>query len=250
MVRLSWVVLGGGVGSASTERHGGAELLPRPRSTRRGLQMGSGGPRWARAGLRWARAGGALRLRRFLEVAVAVATKLGPGTAALQLACSSRAAGASRAHLGPAGPRRGLVCSCCSVRSMTAFRRWRWAPPAWLRGCCPPSRRCRVPPSHRPRASIHEETVMVFPRSCWRVLVGGETWWWYSVAPGFFFVDVGREKSLSACSALTRCRLCVAPFVPGGRRGNPMSTLLGVPGETLGPVWSGQQRRVDGATSV
>jgi hypothetical protein len=41
-----------------------------------------------------------------------------------------------------------------------------------------------------------------------------------------------------------RCHLRVTPFLPGGRRGNPMSTIFYIPGETLGPVKSGQQRRI------
>jgi hypothetical protein len=40
----------------------------------------------------------------------------------------------------------------------------------------------------------------------------------------------------------------VTPSLPGGRRGNSLSTALFVPGETPGPVWSGQQRRVDGVS--
>jgi hypothetical protein len=42
-----------------------------------------------------------------------------------------------------------------------------------------------------------------------------------------------------------RCRLGVTPFLPGGHCGNPLSTVLYVPGETLGPVRSGQQRRLN-----
>jgi hypothetical protein len=53
---------------------------------------------------------------------------------------------------------------------------------------------------------------------------------------------------LSACLTLTRCRLRVTPFLPGGRRGIPLFIILYVPGETLGPVWSGQQCRVDGVS--
>ena len=48
-----------------------------------------------------------------------------------------------------------------------------------------------------------------------------------------------REKSLSAGLTPTRCRLRVAPFLPGGRRGNPLSTVLYIPGETLGPSGPG-----------
>jgi hypothetical protein len=57
---------------------------------------------------------------------------------------------------------------------------------------------------------------------------------------------MGAGETLSACLALMRCRLRVAQFLPRGRRGNPLPTVLYVSGETLGPVWSGQQRRVDG----
>jgi hypothetical protein len=46
--------------------------------------------------------------------------------------------------------------------------------------------------------------------------------------------------------ALTRCRLRVTPFFPGGHRGNPVSIVLYILGEILGPTRSGQQRRVDG----
>jgi hypothetical protein len=51
---------------------------------------------------------------------------------------------------------------------------------------------------------------------------------------GFF-----REKSLSACSTPTRCRLRVAPLLLEGHRGYLMSTSLDVPGETLGQDGSG-----------
>jgi hypothetical protein len=119
----------------------------------------------------------------------------------------------------------GLVCSDSSVRSMTAVRRWRWVPQARLKCCCSVSGRCRVPPSYRSRASGLEETVMGTIRPWWRVLVGGEVWWWCSVAPRFF-VGGGREKSLSACLTLTRCRFQVAPFLLEGRCGKPPSTLL------------------------
>jgi hypothetical protein len=37
----------------------------------------------------------------------------------------------------------------------------------------------------------------------------------------------------------------VTPFLSGGRHGIPLFTILYVPGETLGPIWSGQQRHVD-----
>jgi hypothetical protein len=37
----------------------------------------------------------------------------------------------------------------------------------------------------------------------------------------------------------------VTSFLLRGRRGNPLFTILYIRGKTLGPVWSGQQRRVD-----
>jgi hypothetical protein len=51
---------------------------------------------------------------------------------------------------------------------------------------------------------------------------------------GFF-----REKSLSARLISMRCRLRVAPFLPRGHRGYPMSTSPYMPGETLGPAGPG-----------
>ena len=45
-----------------------------------------------------------------------------------------------------------------------------------------------------------------------------------------------REKSLSASLTMTWCYRRVALFLPGGRRGNPLPTVLCVPGETLGPM--------------
>jgi hypothetical protein len=63
-----------------------------------------------------------------------------------------------------------------------------------------------------------------------------------------FFCGHGREKSLSACLALTRSRLLVAPFLLGAHRGHPMSTILYIPEETLGSVRSEQQWRVDGVS--
>jgi hypothetical protein len=53
---------------------------------------------------------------------------------------------------------------------------------------------------------------------------------------------------MSACVILTQFRLRVAPFLPMGHRGNTMSTVLYVPGETLGPVLSGQHGRTDGVS--
>jgi hypothetical protein len=49
---------------------------------------------------------------------------------------------------------------------------------------------------------------------------------------------------MSACLALMRCQLRVTPFLPGGRRRNPLSTI-----HTRGnprPVGFGQQRCVNG----
>jgi hypothetical protein len=60
------------------------------------------------------------------------------------------------------------------------------------------------------------------------------------------FMRWRREKSLPVCMSLTRCRLRVTPFLLGGRRGDPVYTVLYVPGETLGLVWSVQQRHIDG----
>jgi hypothetical protein len=81
-------------------------------------------------------------------------------------------------------------------------------------------------------------------RPWWRLLVGGEAWCWCSFAAEFF-CGLGREKSLLACPTLTRCRFRVAPFLPGGSRGKPSSTLLRAM-ENPRTIWSGQQRRVDG----
>jgi hypothetical protein len=85
---------------------------------------------------------------------------------------------------------------------------------------------------------------MATSRSWWHMLVGGDARWWRSVVPEFF-VRRGWEKSLPSCLALTRCRLWVTPFLLGGRCGNPLCTVLYIPGETLGPVRSGQQRHFD-----
>jgi hypothetical protein len=157
-----------------------------------------------------------------------------------------------RGFTGLSGPGRasvGLVCPWCSVRSMTAAWRWRWAPPAQLRSCCPLSRRCRVPPPYRPCAIGLEEMGMLNTRSWWRLQVGGEAWWWHSFASELFFVGGGQEKSLSACSTLTRCRFRVTPFLPEGRHGKPPSTLLRAGGNPR-TFWSGQgqQHRVNGAS--
>jgi hypothetical protein len=61
-----------------------------------------------------------------------------------------------------------------------------------------------------------------------------------------FYCGWGREKSVSASLTLTRCRCLVVTFLPEGRHGNPLSSILFVSGETLGPFWSGQQRCVAG----
>ena len=79
-------------------------------------QMGSGGPRWALAGRGAATAG------------------FSGGGGDDQAGCGDGGVAASllqrggRSFTGPDGPgraREGLVCSSCSVRSMTASRRWR-----------------------------------------------------------------------------------------------------------------------------
>jgi hypothetical protein len=67
------------------------------------------------------------------------------------------------------------------------------------------SRRCRVLPPYRPRVIGFEETGMMTARPWWRILVGGEAWWWCSIAAEFF-CGLGREKSMLACLTLTRCR--------------------------------------------
>jgi hypothetical protein len=136
-------------------------------------------------------------------------------------ACCSRAVGALQAWPGQRGP-----CPRCSVRSMTAARWWRWAPPARLRSCCPLSQRCRVPPPYRPCAIGLEEMGMLTSRPWWGLHVGGEAWWWHSFASELFFVGGGQEKSRLACSTLTWCRFRVAPFLPRGHYGKPPSTLL------------------------
>jgi hypothetical protein len=94
-----------------------------------------------------------------------------------------------------------------------------------------------VPPPYRPCVIGLKETGMMSARPWWRLLVGGEAWWWCSFAAKFF-CGLGREKSLSACLTLTRCRFRVAPFLPGGHRGKPSSTLLRAR-ETLGPSGPG-----------
>jgi hypothetical protein len=76
---------------------------------------------------------------------------------------------------------------------------------------------------------------MVTTRPWWRVLVGGEAWWWCFVVPGFF-CGQGSGEILVALSDQDT----VPPqFLPEGHLGNPRSTLLRVPGETLGPSGSG-----------
>jgi hypothetical protein len=45
---------------------------------------------------------------------------------------------------------------------------------------------CRVPPPYRPCVIGLEETGMMTVRPWWRLLVGGEAWWWCSFAAEFF----------------------------------------------------------------
>jgi hypothetical protein len=54
--------------------------------------------------------------------------------------------------------------------------------------------------------------------------------WWRSLAQGFF-CGRGWEKSQLT---LTRCRTRVAPFLPRGRRGNTLPTVLCLSEKTLG----------------
>jgi hypothetical protein len=55
---------------------------------------------------------------------------------------------------------------------------------------------------------------------------GQQSWVVVLLCARFFFGERGWEKSLSASLTLTRCLLRVAPFLLGGRRGNPLSTIL------------------------
>ena len=69
---------------------------------------------------------------------------------------------------------------------------------------------------------------------------GGACWWMAMLGGGAplcqgALVIRCREKSLSASLTMTWCYRRVALFLPGGRRGNPLLTVLYVPGETLGP---------------
>jgi hypothetical protein len=66
---------------------------------------------------------------------------------------------------------------------------------------------------------------MVTTRLWWRVLVGGEAWWWCSIVLEFF---CGQELGeipvgLSEPDAVP---LLVAPFLLEGHLGKPWSTLL------------------------
>jgi hypothetical protein len=57
-----------------------------------------------------------------------------------------------------------LVCPWCSVLSMSAARRWRWAPLARLQSCCPLSWWCHV----RPPYSLIGHPPLVLKRwGCW-----------------------------------------------------------------------------------
>jgi hypothetical protein len=135
--------------------------------------------------------------------------------------CCSRAAGALRARLGPAGPAGVLlvVCPADNRRSLVEMGSSRSAELLshvlvlscilTLRAARYCSRRdgdggCKIVVAHA---------------------YGGEDWWWCFGAFEFF-CGWGREKSLSACPTLMRCRFRVAPFFLGGRRGKPPSTLL------------------------
>jgi hypothetical protein len=92
-----------------------------------------------------------------------------------------------------------------------------------------------------------ETTSMTTSWPWWRMLVGGEFGGveastsqnsFASDCPGVMD-GVFWEKSLLARPTPTRCRLRVAPFLPGGRCGYPMPTSPCMLGETLGPASPG-----------
>ena len=91
----------------------------------------------------------------------------------------------------PGRASRGLVCSGCSVRTMTASRRWRRVPHAWFRDCCPSPQQVCLPPVSRPYASVSKRLMMATTRSWWRTLVGAEAGWWCSLVPEFFVDGAG-----------------------------------------------------------
>ena len=131
-----------------------------------------------------------LRLRRLLEMAAAM--MLVQGTAALRPACCSGTTRALRVCLGPAGPGGpGLLLLFCPVDyrlSVVEVVPSRVA--AMLLSLAPAM---SSPPSCRPRASVHEETMMMTAQSGWRLLVGGEEGGGAPLRAGFLWVGLRRN---------------------------------------------------------
>jgi hypothetical protein len=99
--------------------------------------------------------------------------------------------------------------------------------------------------------------------SCHTAVSTKRRWWWLQDHGGAWswaaklggdaplhqvFCGPGWREILVCSSDPEAVSPSSAPFLLEGRRGKPMSTLLWVSRETLGPVWSGQQCRVNGAS--
>ena len=139
--------------------------------------------------------------------------------AAMRLAHCSSAAEALHARLGPAGP----VWAWCALGALSGWCRClslggEVDPSRTTARLLSPARCCRLPCLAGHTLVFMKRRIMVMVTSkSWRLSLD-EARWVCSVAPG---CGRGREKSLSACPTMARCRLWFAPFLPEGRRGNP-----------------------------
>jgi hypothetical protein len=189
--------------------------------------MGNSGTRWAKADL-----DGLGRARTPASPPGLASTRDGGVACVLQQGCRgfTGLTGSGRASV-------GLVCSCRSVRSTIVERRWRWVPPEWLWSYCP----CfdNVAYLHLLGCMLvsTKRRWMVTTKPRWRVLVGGEAWWWCSVVSGFF-VGRGQKKSMSACLTWTRCHHWWHHSFPKDVLKSSVYFTPSV-GETLGPILKG-----------
>jgi hypothetical protein len=207
---------------------------------------GRHGPRWARVGPDGFERAGICCGMGMLEVEAA--TWRGPGTAALRLAYCSTAAGASRAYLGPTGP-DGAWCAPAAMSGQ-------WPPLGGgggflLRGC---------------EAAVPYPDGVVYLR-CLGLPVSRSDWWWWLQDRGgtcWWVAMLGGRAPL--CQSLlwdgggrNPCQF-VWPWrgVAFGWHHSFLEGVVGIPyilystywGETLGTVWSGQQRRFEGVFLV
>jgi hypothetical protein len=129
--------------------------------------------------------------------------------------------GASRAD-GPGRASLGRVCPCCLVRSTTAMARGggSFLPHGYVVAAPVPLSQLS---SSRPHVGERSETAKMIAKIMVAQVGGWQVGWSNPDRLGWWFFE-GREKSLSACSALTWSHLRVSLFIPKGPRVYPFLT--------------------------